>query len=528
MRFFRPALVGVALGAVLMGQSLLGQTSGGGATGGPFAGLHFRSIGPSIMSGRISDFAVYEANTAIFYVGTAHGGVWKTENNGATFTPIFEKDGLMSIGDIAVSQKDPDLVWVGTGESNNRQSTSWGDGIYKSTDGGKTWKNMGLAHSYHINRIVIDPNDNNIVFVAAQGNLFGPGGDRGIYRTTDGGATWKAVLKGDADTGANEVVMDPTNSKTLYASTYQRRRSQCCVNGGGPGSGIWKSTDGGDNWTRQTNGIPPGSLGRIGLDIYRRKSPNILYAQIEAEAPAGARSGGSAGNAPGESGVYRTDDGGATWKKTNANNVRPLYFSQIRVDPNNPDRVVTGGVRMYLSTDGGTTFNPCDPTEHDDKHALWWDPNNSNHLLIGTDGGAYTSYDMTRSWIFYPNIVAGLFYHVGFDYEWPYNVCGGMQDNYDWCGPSSVRTRGGINDQMWQSVQGGDGFVAIIDARDSHVIYTETQDGNTQRKNKITGESKSIRPTAQNVVNAGAGGIGCDAWRKASAARPTASTGIRP
>jgi len=517
MKFFRPVLVGVALVVAFTGQSLLGQMSDGGPTGDPFDRLHFRSIGPSIMSGRISDFAVYEANTAIFYVGTAHGGVWKTENNGATFTPIFEKDGLMSIGDVTVSQKDPNLVWVGTGEGNNRQSISWGDGIFKSTDGGKTWKNMGLAHSYHINRIVIDPNDNNIVFAAVQGNLFGPGGDRGLYRTTDGGATWKQLLKVDEDTGANEVVMDPTNSQILYASSYQRRRSQCCLNGGGPGSGIWKSLDGGETWTRQTNGLPAGSLGRIGLDIYRR-SPNILYAQVEAEAGAGQNSGGSGGNAPGESGTYRTDDGGASWRKVNANNVRPIYFSQIRVDPNNPDRVITGGVRMYLSLDGGKTFNPCDPSEHDDKHALWWDPSNSNHILIGTDGGAYVSYDMTRSWIFYPNIVAGLFYHVGFDYEYPYNVCGGMQDNYDWCGPSAVRTQVGIPADRWQSIQGGDGFVAIIDARDSHIVYSETQDGNTMRHNKITGESKSIRPSAQNVVNAASRGVGCDPAPAGSAA----------
>jgi hypothetical protein len=510
MRFFRPAFVGVALGVALMGQSLWGQMSDGGSNGDPFDRLHFRSIGPSIMSGRISDFAVYEANTAIFYVGTAHGGVWKTENNGATFTPIFEKDGLMSIGDVTVSQKDPNLVWVGTGEGNNRQSISWGDGIFKSTDGGKTWKNMGLAHSYHINRIAIDPNDNNIVFAAVQGNLFGPGGDRGLYRTTDGGATWKQLLKVDEDTGANEIVMDPTNSQILYASTYQRRRTQCCLNGGGPGSGIWKSLDGGDTWTRQTNGLPGGSLGRIGLDIYR-KSPNILYAQIEAEAAAGQRSGGSGGNAPGESGTYRTDDGGASWRKVNGNDVRPIYFSQIRVDPNNPDRVITGGVRMYLSVDGGKTFNPCDPSEHDDKHALWWDPNNSNHILIGTDGGAYVSYDMTRSWIFYPNIVAGLFYHVGFDYDYPYNVCGGMQDNYDWCGPSAVRTQVGIPADRWQSIQGGDGFVAIIDARDSHIVYSETQDGALQRHNRVTGESRTIKPSAQNVVNATAGSVGCDA-----------------
>ena len=230
------------------------------------------------MSGRISDLAVYEANPAIFYVGTAHGGVWKTTNNGTTFTAQFQDQGLMSIGDVTISQSNPDLVWVGTGESNNRQSTSWGDGVYKSTDGGKTYVNMGLRTSKHINRIVIDPRDNNVVLVAATGSLWGPGGERGVYKTTDGGRTWKQVLKVDDDTGANDLAMDPSNSKIVYASTYQRRRTACCMNGGGPGSGIWKSTDGGDTWTRlKGNGIPDGPLGRIALDVYRKR-PNILYA----------------------------------------------------------------------------------------------------------------------------------------------------------------------------------------------------------------------------------------------------------
>ncbi|HEX7778765.1 MAG TPA: hypothetical protein VF424_05980, partial [Vicinamibacterales bacterium] len=284
-------LVGLALSGSLVGQSPAAMPI---AT--EFEGLHFRSIGPATMSGRISDLAVYEANPAIYYVGTAHGGIWKTVNNGALFEAQFQDiestkgSGLISIGDVTVSQKDPNLVWAGTGESNNRQTTSWGDGVYKSTDGGKTWQNMGLRQSYHINRIVIDPEDNNIVFVAATGALFGPGGDRGVYKSTDGGKTWKQTLKVDDDTGANDLVMADTDRRIMYASTYQRRRSQCCMNGGGPGSGIWKSTDHGDTWTRLTNGMPPGSLGRIGLDVYKR-SANILYALIEAESPPGGRGG---------------------------------------------------------------------------------------------------------------------------------------------------------------------------------------------------------------------------------------------
>src|SRR3954470_20299651 len=265
-----------------------------------FEKLHFRSIGPAIMSGRISDFAVYEKNPAIWYVGTAHGGVWKTRSNGAQLTPIFEQQGLMSIGDVTVSQSNPDVVWVGTGESNNRQSTSWGDGVFKSTDGGKTFQLMGLAKSEHINRILIDANDNNTVLVAATGPLYGPGGDRGVYKTTDGGATWKRVLFVDDETGANDLVMSATDPKTLYASTYQRRRSECCMNGGGTGSGIWKSVDGGDTWTRLSNGLPAGPLGRIGLDTYRRNG-NIVYASIEATPPPGGRGAGATNPETGDS-----------------------------------------------------------------------------------------------------------------------------------------------------------------------------------------------------------------------------------
>src|SRR5919197_795573 len=290
--------------AATSAQSLVGRSaqnataaaSGGGiSSAGPFESLHFRSIGPAGMSGRISDLAVYEANTAIFYVGTAHGGLWKTTNAGTTFEPLFQDQGLMSVGDVTVSQSNPDLVWLGSGESNNRQSTSWGDGVYKSTDGGKTFVNMGLRTSRSINRIVIDPRNTDVVFVAATGSLWGSGGERGVYKTTDGGKTWKQVLKVDDDTGANDLVMDPTNGQILYALTYQRRRTACCMNGGGAGSGLWKSTDAGETWTRLTgNGWPDGPLGRIAVDVYRKR-PNILYALIEGPAPPGGRGGREAG-----------------------------------------------------------------------------------------------------------------------------------------------------------------------------------------------------------------------------------------
>ncbi len=510
VRHLRKFGLGAALTFAIGGAFLQGQ-AGTAPVADQFKSLHFRSIGPAQASGRVSDVAVYEANPSIFYVGSAHGGVWKTTNNGATFTPQFQDHGLMSVGDLAVSQKNPNLVWLGTGEANNRQSTSWGNGIWKSTDGGTTWKNMGLAHSEHINRIVIDADNDNIVMVAAQGPLFNSGGDRGIFKTIDGGVTWKQVLKVDEYTGGNDLVQAAADHKILYASTYQRQRSACCMAGGGPGSGIWKSTDGGDTWTRFTgNGLPTGNYGRIGLDVFRR-SANLVYAEIQTENVGAARGGGApepgATPATVTEGIYRTDDGGASWKRVGNNpDGRAMYFSQIRVDPGNPDRVLVASVRLSMSIDGGRTFAPIDQAVHDDKHALWWDPSNSDHIIIAGDGGVFQSWDMTKSWIWMPNLPIATFYHVGTDNEYPYNVCGGMQDNYDWCGPSAVRTRGGISNDKWHTVQGGDGFVTIIDQKDPRYVYTESQDGGLTKRNVVTGESKSIRPAAANTTDANGGG----------------------
>jgi photosystem II stability/assembly factor-like uncharacterized protein len=535
MKHFRLFAAGVAVALAFGGQSLVGRQTAAPAAAGPFDNLHWRPIGPASMSGRISDVAVYEANPNIFYVATAHGGVWKTVNNGTTFEAQFQDQGLMSIGDVAVSQSNPDLVYMGSGESNNRQSTSWGDGVYKTTDGGKTWTNIGLKASKHINRVVIDPRDNDTVWVAATGPLFGSGGERGIFKTVDGGKTWKQTLKVDDETGANDLVIDPANNKTLYASTYQRRRTSCCMNGGGPGSGIWKSTDGGETWTRlKGNGIPDGPLGRIAIDVYRKR-PNVLYASIEG--PAAGRGGGAPGagtapaatgarggapatttaeEAPGgqagggfggrgvatgvnasATGLYRSDDSGATWRKVNNVNARPMYFSQVRVDPNDPEVVYMGGVGLHQSTDGGKTVQ-TDVAEpiHDDVHAIWIDPSNSNHVIIGNDGGLAFSWDMAKTWVFVPNLPVGLFYHVSVDMSTPYNICGGMQDNYDWCGPSQVRGAAGIAGFHWATIQGGDGFVVLQDPKDNRVIYSESQDGNIVRVDRVTGETMSIRPVA--------------------------------
>jgi photosystem II stability/assembly factor-like uncharacterized protein len=525
MRHYRLFTLVAVLMAAFGAQSLVGRSAQPGSApaaasgGGPFDTLHFRPVGPASMSGRISDLAVYEANPSIYYVGTAHGGVWKTTNNGTTFEAQFQDQGLISIGDVTVAQNNPDLVWVGTGESNNRQSTSWGDGVYKSTDGGKTYVNMGLKTSRFINRIVIDPRNTDIVLVAATGNLFGPGGERGVFKTADGGKTWKQTLKVDDDTGANDLVMDATNSQILYASTYQRRRTACCMNGGGPGSGIWRSADGGETWARlKGGGLPDGPLGRIGLDVYRKR-PNILYAVIEGPAPEGrgGRGTGPAGeeapapaaatgarrnmvsgvNPNTATGLYRSDDSGASWKKVNDENPRPMYFSQIRIDPNDPEVIYYGGVGLHQSLDGGKNVHvDIAESTHDDVHAIWIDPANSNHVLIGNDGGVAVSWDQAKTWNFIPNLPVGLFYHVSVDMATPYNICGGMQDNYSWCGPSAVRGAAGIAGFNWATMQGGDGFVAIQDPTDFRIAYSESQDGNMVRIDRVTGETISIRPQA--------------------------------
>jgi len=453
--------------------------NGNSSASSPFDKLRFREIGPATPSGRIDDFAVLESNPTVFYVATATGGLWKTTNNGTTFETVFDNETTSSIGDAAIAPNDANLVWVGTGENNNRQSSSWGDGVYKSTDGGKTWKNMGLRDSKQIARIIVDPVDSDVVYVAALGSLWGAGGDRGVYKTSDGGLTWTRSLSPDENTGATELVMDPSNNKTLYAATYQRRRSIWGMNGGGAGSVIWKSTDAGRTWAKLTKGLPEGPMGRIGMDVYRR-NPNIIYARIEH---------------PKEGGVYRSEDAGATWTKMSATNPRPMYFSQIRVDPNNDQRIYVLGVQLHVSDDGGKTFrNDGARKIHVDFHAMWINPNNSNHTMIGGDGGVGISYDRSKTYVWLRNMNLGQFYHVGFDFKTPFTVCGGLQDNNTWCGPSAVRSASGIGNDEWWVISGGDGFVALIDPTDNRVMYAESQDGRMSRIDRVTNERKPIRP----------------------------------
>ena len=446
----------------------------------PLAGLTFRNIGPAVMGGRIDDVAVLESNPAVFYVGSATGGLWRTTNNGTTWDVLFDDlDDVVSIGDIAIPPNDANTIWVGSGENNNRQSGSWGNGIYKSTDAGRTWKLMGLGGSKHIARVIVDPVDHDVVYVAALGSLWGASRERGVFKTTDGGLTWSNVLFVSEDAGATELVMDPANNKVLYAATYQRRRATWGFNGGGPGSAIHKSSDAGRTWTKLTEGIPSGPLGRIGLDVYRA-NPNIVYARIEHEK---------------ESGVYRSDNAGLSWKKMSDVNPRPMYFSQIRIDPTNDLRIYVLGVELHISDDGGKTFI-ANGAMHSDHHAMWINPANPNHIIDGNDGGIGLSYDRGATWEAITNMDLGQFYHVTYDMQTPYHVCGGLQDNYTWCGPSAVRSRSGIGNDDWRQIQGGDGFEAQMDPRDGRTVYAESQDGNIVRVDRLTGERKSIRPVA--------------------------------
>ncbi len=513
----------------------------------------FRGIGPASMGGRIDDIAVVESNPYTFYVGFATGGVWKSTNNGTTFQPIFDTYSRGSIGDIAVAQSDPNIVWVGTGEANNRQSSSYGDGIYKSTDAGKTFVRMGLEDSQSIARIVIDPRDANTVYVAVLGHLFGPNKERGVYKTVDGGKTWNNVNFINEDTGFTDLVMDASDSKTLYAASYQRRRTSFGFNGGGTGSGVWKTTDAGKTWKKiEGNGFPVGLLGRIGIDV-ARSNPNILYAQVEVGTSQGTGGedpviGGQATPSPSPSpsaspspttgpspaasptptpldskkaGVWRSDDKGKSWRLVSNENNRPMYYSQIRISAKNPETVFVGGLNFSRSTDGGKTFKSLQGgIAHSDHHAIWVDPTNDNHLLIGNDGGLDVSYDQGDSWEFVNTIAAAQFYAVAADMRKPYYVFGGLQDNGSWAGPSQTRTQAGITNADWYRIGGGDGFYAQADPTDANILYSESQNGAMNRLDLRTGRSVSIRPRAA-ARPRGPGGRAQGAGTPASVASPS-------
>jgi photosystem II stability/assembly factor-like uncharacterized protein len=556
------------------------------------APFRFRSIGPASMGGRIDDIAVSESEPSIIYIGYAVGGVFKSENNGTTFQPVFDTYGTASIGDIAIHPTDANTVYVGTGEANNRQTSSFGDGIYKTADGGRFFTHIGLRDTQTIARIVIDPKNPETVYVASPGHLFGPNPDRGIYKTSDGGRTWNKVKFIDDDTGFTDIAIDPSNSNILYAASYQRRRSGCCFNGGGNGSAIWKTTDAGRTWNKLTgNGLPPGTYGRIALDV-SRSNPDVVYAQIEAGetgAPSTSRAvdagaatevtppgpgavipppggpgrpgeagrrggpgagraggtggegqpagggrggpsfdwcnnagptrgyvaggrGGSSGTAqppPGWSpppldvkrgGVFRSDNKGQSWTLMSNCNARPMYFSQIRVDPSVDTTIYVAGLPVARSLEAGRTFTTLDAAGghaspgHVDQHAIWIDPKNPKHLMIGNDGGLDISWDQGRTWEFVNTMATALAYVVTADMRRPYFVYVGLQDNGSWGGPSAVRGRGGIMNSDWYGIGGGDGFYTTVDPTDHNIVITESQNGNTNRYDLRTGAGKSIRP----------------------------------
>lgn len=440
--------------------------------------FQFRNIGPAIVGGRIDDIAVVECDPYTIYIGTASGGLWKTVNNGVTWQPIFDDQVTSSIGAVSVSPSNPEILWVGTGEANNRQSSSWGSGVYKSYDGGASWIHTGLEDTHHIGGIAIDPADPDVVFIAAAGHLWGPNEQRGLFRTLDGGETWENVLFVDENTGCIDVVIDPSNNKIVYAALYQRRRRGWGFIGGGPGSGLYKSVDGGSAWKQLTDGLPDGDTGRIGIDIFK-SDPNIVYVTIENK----------------NGGIFRSENKGETWVRMSGTNPRPMYYSTIRIDPNNDQRIWVLGARMFTSLDGGQTFRTDVVSRiHGDHQALWIDPANSNHMIIGSDGGIYFSYDKGLTWDFINTLPLAQFYEIGYDMQTPYNVYGGLQDNGSWQGPSATKNRIGITNDDWSRVGGGDGFYTQVELTDQKLLYLESQNGELMIFNLTTKESKFVYP----------------------------------
>lgn len=545
--------------------------------------FQWRALGPTATGGRIVDIAVHPTNPHQIYAASASGGLWKTINNGTTWECIFQNENTLSIGDVAIDPQHPETLWIGTGEANNQRSSLWGDGIYKSTDDGKTWKNMGLADTQHIGRIVVHPTNSDIVYVAALGHLYTFNEDRGLYKTEDGGKSWKKVLYINEKVGVVDVVIDPKDPNIVYAASYQRLRRAWNFDGAGPGSAIYKSNDGGKSWKKLSGGLPTGNIGRIGLDIYP-PNPKIVYATVSnqnltditqknkpieledlgikvkfedkqcvidsvdrtglaarsrigkgetlleiagtkissedtlTKALAQLRVGDVAifklkkgkdervvpvsfsnlGNREVGGEVYRTDDGGNTWNKRNDKSVGgspAYYYGQIRVDPNNEQRVYMLGVPMYVSDDGGKTWSTKGATSvHVDHHALWINPKNSNHILLGNDGGFHISYDKGKTWDYVYNLPLTQFYAIGADMQKPYHVYGGTQDNGTHGGPSRSRNPEGVGRFDWIKVGGGDGFYVQIDPKNPNLLYLESQFGVIQRVDLERNITRSIRP----------------------------------
>jgi photosystem II stability/assembly factor-like uncharacterized protein len=450
----------------------------------PFGAFKLRSIGPALTSGRVVGFAVDPSDRAKYFVAVACGGVWKTVNAGTTWTPVFDGESSYSIGCVVLDPKNSNTVWVGTGENNSQRSVAYGDGVYKSIDGGKSWTNMGLKTSEHIGKIIVDPRNSDVVYVAAQGPLWGPGGDRGLYKTTDGGKTWAKILSIDENTGVTDFLLDPRNPDIIHAASYQRRRHVWTLVNGGPGSGIHRSIDGGKTWKKLGGGLPGGELGRIGL-AQAPTDPDTLYTIIEGSDKAG--------------GIFRSIDNGITWEKRNPFDQQAQYYSHLTVDPTNKDRLYVMSVLIQVSDDGGKTLrNLGEASKHVDNHCIWVDPAHPNYYLVGCDGGIYESFDKAATWHFKSNLPVTQFYDIGVDQNPAsgpfYHVYGGTQDNYTLGGPVRTRTSHGGTNGDWYVVQGGDGFHCKVDPTDPNTVYGEFQYGGLCRFDRKTGNRVDIQP----------------------------------
>ena len=446
-----------------------------------FSALAFRSIGPAVTSGRIADFAVNPNNHSEYYVAAASAGVWKTTNRGVTFEPIFEGEGSYSIGCVTLDPTNAAVVWVGSGENNNQRSVAYGDGVYKSTDGGKSWKNMGLKNSEHIAEVIVHPGNSNIVYVAAYGPVWSEGGDRGVYKSTDGGQSWTCVKSVSSYTGCNDLVIDPRDPNVLYAAFHQRMRKVFTYIGGGPESAVYKSTDGGSTWTKLEGGLPSGDVGRIGLAV-SKVNPDMVYAVVEAN--------------EGRGGIFRSTDRGASWEKRSGNYTSGNYYNEIECDPFNANKIYITDTYYKVSYDGGKSVsNLGEINKHIDNHAIWVDPSDANHMLVGCDGGVYETYDHAGSWHYKANLPVTQFYKVSTDNAYPfYNVHGGTQDNLSLGGPSRSASANGIVNSDWFVTSIGDGFETQVDQNDPNIIYAQSQYGGLIRYDHRNGEYLSIKP----------------------------------
>ncbi|MCF7958154.1 MAG: glycosyl hydrolase, partial [Phycisphaerae bacterium] len=441
--------------------------------------LQLRSIGPTFKPGRVADIAVDPRNRSIWYLANASGGLWKTTNRGINWEPIFDQGGSYSLGCITIDTQNSDVLWLGTGENSSNRSVGYGDGVYKSTDAGQSWECMGLSDSQHIGRILVDPRNSDVVFVAAEGPLWSGGGDRGLYKTTDSGKTWKAVLEISDNTGVTDIALDPRNPDVVYAASYQRRRHVGLLIGGGPESAIYKTTDGGQSWKKLSNGLPAVDIGRIALTI-SPQNPDVVYALVYA-----------AGD---ESGFFRSADRGETWtRQSNYKVIDPQYYGEIYADPHQFDRIYTVDMLIHVTEDGGKHFQPVPWRMHVDHHAMAFDTTDRNHILVGNDGGLYESYDHGDSWRHFTNLSTSQFYRVAVDNALPfYNVYGGTQDNGSMGGPSRTSNRVGIRTSEWIQTGGGDGFQPRVDPEDTDIIYGLSQDGAAFRLDKRTGARTGI------------------------------------